>query len=205
MIKSKKISEKESEKKSKKKDTEKKCITFVKDFTNLWSTKKAMEWVCSSSDVERWYKLLKIYYPKTWKRKNKVNWRELSHRVFSDYVRLYNADDEWYCRCITCWDRIYWRYIQAWHFIKRSVSKYTFDILNVYPQCMGCNCMLGWNYIIYTLNMVDKLWLEKVKDMVYDKQSYSITQAWYEENLLEWFDFIVNKLNKINDKCYWNL
>lgn len=167
-------------------------------YKSLWKTKKALELV----KAEEWQEILRYYWPKTWKPIGKITWKALSDRVFSEYCRLYYADSNWYVKCITSWVKMYWTKAQCWHFISRWVMKYRFDILNCYPQSYAENVMLSWNYKVYTLRMIDMLWKEKVEEMVNDKEIVEYKQWWYEENIQEWYKFIVEKkalIEKMSD------
>ena len=167
-------------------------------YKKLWTTKKKVEEIQNSENAETRAEILRYYWPKTWKPIWKIWWRLLAHRVFSEYDRLYYSDDHWYCNCITCNLRMFWQepewWCQAGHFIKRSSSIYTFDLLNVYPQCKHCNLILEWNYIPYTLVMINKLWKEKVEEMENNKrQTVEYDQKRYEEHILEWYKYIKEK------------
>ena len=172
-------------------------------YKSLWKTKKALELV----KPEQRQEILRYYWPKTWKPIGKITWKSLADRVFSEYCRLYYADNEWYVKCITSWVKMYWTKAQCWHFISRWVMKYRYDILNCYPQSYAENVMLSWNYKVYTLRMIDMLWKEKVEEMVNDKEIVEYKQWWYEENIQEWYKFIKEKkqaiemsLEKMSDK-----
>lgn len=172
-------------------------------YKSLWKTKKALELVNPEDRQE----ILRYYWPKTWKKNDKITWKALADRVFSEYCRLYYADDYWYVRCITSWVMMFWTKAQCWHFISRGVMKYRYDILNCYPQSYAENVMLSWNYKVYTLRMIDMLWKEKVEEMINDEETYSYTQQWYEDNIQERYKFIVEKkalIEKKSDKViHW--
>jgi hypothetical protein len=59
--------------------------------------------------------------------------------VFSQWVRLSNADNNKNCICITCNKTLFWKEIQAGHFISRKHYSTRWDERNVKPQCAGCN------------------------------------------------------------------
>ena len=168
-------------------------------YKSLWKSKKALELVNADERVE----ILKYYWPKTWKPIGKITRKALADRVFSEYCRLYYADEYWYVRCITSGVRMFWKDSQCWHFISRWILKYRYDILNCYPQSYAENVMLSWNYKVYTLRMIDMLWKEKVEEMINDKEIVEYKQWWYEENIQEWYKFIVEKkqaIEKMSDK-----
>lgn len=78
--------------------------------------------------------------------------------------------------------------------------KYTFDITNVYPQCERCNITLKWNYMPYTLKMVEILGKTEVKRRISDKQTVELKQYQYEEMIIERYKFICKKKKQIWEK-----
>tara|TARA_B110000459_G_C16389044_1_gene393374 strand:- start:342 stop:725 length:384 start_codon:yes stop_codon:yes gene_type:complete len=59
--------------------------------------------------------------------------------VFSQWVRLSNADNNKNCICVTCNKVFFWKEIQAGHFMSRKHYSIRWCELNVKPQCVGCN------------------------------------------------------------------
>jgi len=161
-------------------------------FKKLWKTKKALENV-NPEVVE----VVKEYWHKTHKPQGSVTWKDIADRVFSEYCRLYYADDEWYVNCITSWVRMFWTEAQCWHFISRWVLKYRYDINNCFPQSYTDNCILSWNYKVYTIKMIQMFGQEKVEQMINDKELVSLSQSWYEEHIVERYKFIIDKKEKI--------
>lgn len=172
-------------------------------YKSLWKSKKALEIVNADERVE----ILKYYWPKTWKPIGKITRKALADRVFSEYCRLYYADEYWYVRCITSGVRMFWKDSQCWHFISRWVMKYRYDILNCYPQSYRDNVELSWNYKVYTLVMIDMLGREQVEYMINDKDLWSYSQKEYENMIQERYKFIVEKkalIEKKSDKViHW--
>ena len=164
-------------------------------YKSLWKTKKALDTV----NAEDWQDILRYYWPKTWKPIGKITWKALADRVFSEYCRLYYADNKWYVTCITSGVRMFWKDAQCWHFISRWVLKYRYDILNCYPQSYAENVMLSWNYKVYTLRMIDMLGKEKVEEMINDKELRTYNQTEYEEMIMERYKFIVEKKKIIEE------
>lgn len=59
--------------------------------------------------------------------------------VFSQYIRLSNADKNGNCKCVTCDKTFFWKEIQAGHFMSRKHYSIRWDERNVKPQCLACN------------------------------------------------------------------
>lgn len=107
--------------------------------------------------------------------------------MFSEYVRLVDCDENWDCECVTCHWLFPRDFIQNWHFVSRWVLKYRFYIDNCHPQCYRCNVVLNWNYPAYTLYMIDRYGRDKVEEMLNDKWTIYISQAQYEEMIIDWY------------------
>ena len=166
----------------------------ITKYTSLWKTKKAMAQV----KPEKREEILKYYWPKTWKKVSKITRKALADRVFSEYCRLYYADDYWYVRCITSGVKMFWTKSQCWHFISRAVMRYRYDILNCYPQSYRDNVELSWNYKVYTLKMIDMLWRKKVEYMLNDKSTVDYKQERYEKMIQKRYKFITEKKELIS-------
>lgn len=158
---------------------------------NYFKTKKAGELFIEENkeDLSERKEIFKIY---KWK-----NWKELADRVFSQYIRLMNADIRWNCICITCGKLLNRRDIQNWHYVSRWNMKYRYSVLNCHPQCYGCNVILSWNYRNYKKYM-DKLVGPKQEEIMWnDKEVVKYNQSWYEQNILYRFREIKQKLHEI--------
>ena len=69
--------------------------------------------------------------------------------IFSIYIRLKYADEDFNVQCFTC-DRIYpYKKIQNGHFYSRGILSLRWDEQNCRPQCYGCNIARSGNYIEY--------------------------------------------------------
>ena len=163
-------------------------------FKMLWKTKGAMENIEPLLLV-----IVKEYRKKTWKKQEKVTWKDIADRVFSEYVRLYYADDYGYVKCITSGVTLFWKDSQCWHFVSRWVLKYRYDIMNCHPQSYAENVMLSGNYKVYTLQMIKMYWIDQVEYMVNDKGTWSYNQKEYEDMIIDWYKFIVEKKKIIEE------
>lgn len=79
--------------------------------------------------------------------------------IFSQYVRLSNADKNGMVKCFTC-DKIgFWKrdIIETGHYYSRSNYAVRFSLLNAHPQCITCNRLLHGNLEVYKINLKDKL------------------------------------------------
>lgn len=164
-------------------------------FKKLWKTKKATE------NIEPiLLDIVKEYRVKVHKPQWSVTRKDLADRVFSEYVRLkaaFEDNNNWICKCVTCWAEMPWEQIQNWHFISRSNMKYRFAEINCHPQCQQCNVFLNWNYLKYTMYMINRYWLEETQEMINDKTTKEYKQYEYEEIIIKWYWEIVDMKRKI--------
>ncbi len=116
------------------------------------------------------------------KKKTKGQLVKLLDAIYSQYIRLRDADKKWYCKCITCWIRLHRKQSQNCHFLTRSNYKYRRSDDNCFAWCMRCNVFLNWNYKVYTMVMIKKYWITRVKARIgevnapYDIKPYEIEE-----------------------------
>jgi len=72
-------------------------------------------------------------------------------RVFSEWVRLRDADDTGYCICITSGRRVHWKECDAGHFISRRYLSTKFDEQNVNAQSRHDNRFASGKQYEYAL------------------------------------------------------
>ena len=60
-------------------------------------------------------------------------------KVFSQYIRLRNADSMGVAECVTCGKRDHWKKQQCGHFQSRKHYTTRWDEVNCQVQCAGCN------------------------------------------------------------------
>jgi hypothetical protein len=58
---------------------------------------------------------------------------------FSIFIRLRDANDEGFCKCITCGRIKHWRLLDCGHHIKRQHQGTRYHEKNCAAQCKGCN------------------------------------------------------------------
>lgn len=95
--------------------------------------------------------------PKTAKKPTRSKLIKKLDTVFSQYIRLSNADNNGYCTCVTCNKTFFWKEIQAGHFMSRKHYSTRWDERNVKPQCVRCNIYNQGEGYLYSLYLGDKL------------------------------------------------
>jgi hypothetical protein len=77
-------------------------------------------------------------------------------RIFSEYIRLRDADANGYCRCISCGAIRLWTQMDAGHYVNRQHMSLRYDERNVHAQCRSCNRFDEGNQIGYTRGLIKK-------------------------------------------------
>ena len=107
--------------------------------------------------------------------------------LIQKYVRLRDADENWYCQCISCPAIRKWNACDWWHYISRSYNATAFDLNNIRPQCKWCNWFKNGNPVEYRKWLVKKIWLKAVKELEAKKYLLKkLTVEWLEEQIEEY-------------------
>lgn len=120
----------------------------------------------------------------------------------SRFIRLFHADQNGTCQCVTCGALRYWKGngMQMGHFVPKGVgaSKVRYIPHNCFPQCAACNCGGGSfrqsfkeqvaqiNYTEYMQNelgqdFVDDLKMRKFQTVKYTDDELLEIRALYKE------------------------
>jgi len=85
-----------------------------------------------------------------------MKYKEKLDRVFSEYIRRRDADENGIAKCVTCGTEKHWKEMQAGHFIPRGNMSTRWHEGNVHVQCKECNEFKGGNLDEYELFIVHK-------------------------------------------------
>jgi hypothetical protein len=69
--------------------------------------------------------------------------------IFSQLVRLKEADENGMVKCYTCDDVKHWKQMQCGHFVSRAKMPTRFSEKNCRPQCKDCNEHKGGNEKVF--------------------------------------------------------
>ena len=72
---------------------------------------------------------------------------------FSRYIRLRDADDNGWCRCISCQKPYRWDNIHNGHYIKREKMATRYHEKNCNAQCLKCNKYKNGNEAQYAYHL----------------------------------------------------
>lgn len=78
------------------------------------------------------------------KQKDKTGFKTIKTKldtVFSDFIRIRDADDQGICKCITCPRFYHWKEMDCGHFIDRDQLATRWEPKNCAAQCRYCNRM----------------------------------------------------------------
>ena len=105
-------------------------------------------------------------------------------KIFSEYIRRKDADEEGMTVCVSCGVKKHWKELQGGHFVPQSLGDaLRFDEINVHVQCQACNV---WNkergMFGYARFMVKK-YGEKVLEELHHRQKmgYKFSRSELEE------------------------
>ena len=87
--------------------------------------------------------------------------------LFSQWIRLRDADKDGYVSCVTCGKRSHWKGegMQAGHFIAGRTLSLLFDPRNCHTQCYGCNVGQNGSYVEYFLYMEKRYGREVIDEL----------------------------------------
>ena len=109
--------------------------------------------------------------------------------------RISAADDNGYCKCVSCGKLDNYKNMDGGHFIpKGSSSRWALEESNVNPQCKGCNGFSmkhGSAEAQYTLWMIDWVGKDQVEHMLATKNDpVKFYAADYREMVADWSEQI---------------
>ena len=74
------------------------------------------------------------------KSKTSTYYKKKLDKLFSEYIRRKDADENGYNHCYTCGARHHWKTLQNGHYIRRSAGLSVYFLEeNCRPQCFACN------------------------------------------------------------------
>lgn len=118
--------------------------------------------------------------------------------VFSEYIRLRNADKNGNVTCFTCGKVEYWKRkgMQAGHFQSRKHYATRWDEINVQVQCSGCNVFKYGEQYKFALNL-DKQFGDGTAEELFIKAKEIVKFSTKElETLITYYKNQIELLNK---------
>lgn len=123
-----------------------------------------------------------------------MNLKEKLDRVFSEYIRRRDADENGYIRCISCGKIVYWKDADAGHFVNRRHMSLRYDEKNVNAQCRSCNRFDEGNPIGYAEGLKRKYGSQVIRYFEIKKHNIAqYTKVAYEQ-LIKYYQ---NKIKEL--------
>lgn len=127
--------------------------------------------------------------------KKKTNLKAKLDKVFSEYIRLKNANDIGFCRCVTCGKYYHWSKIQNGHYMSRRYMSTRYSEMNCHPQCMPCNVMQHGNIPQYRMWLVKEYGEENVRQLEATALALTVKFSdWEYKNLIDYYTKLVKAL-----------
>jgi len=120
-------------------------------------------------------------------------------RIFSEYIRLRDADSNGYIRCISCGKLIHWKEADAGHYVNRKHMSLRFDEKNVNAQCRACNRFDEGNMMGYNRGLIKKYGSDVIQYFEMKKGNISKMGVFEYQILIAEYQ---NKVKKLKEK--WN-
>lgn len=114
-------------------------------------------------------------------------------KVFSEYIRRRDADENENAYCVTCGRVSHWRELQCGHWVKRQHRSTRWEVTNAAAQCAGCNLyksgamdeFAGYLLGRYGSETVEELLRKKKEVTKHTRQDLEEMIALYQSKLAE--------------------
>ena len=125
--------------------------------------------------------------------------KEKAWKLFSEWVRRRDANEDGYVSCVTCGKVAHWQGegMQAGHFISGRSLSILFDVRNCHTQCYACNVGRGGSYVEYFIYMENRYGREVIDELRILKNQPRNYGIGYYEYLI---DNLQRQINGIADK-----
>ena len=117
-------------------------------------------------------------------------------KVFSEYIRMKDANEMGYVKCISCPAVKHWKDMQAGHCIPKSLGlSIYFEEKNVKPQCPSCNIAYQGNQYRF-VEALKKIYGPDIEEELKSQQSIiRQIKKWEYLELIEKYKTLVDGLN----------
>lgn len=128
-----------------------------------------------------------------------MNLKAKLDRIFSEFIRLRDTDENGIGRCVSCGKIIHWKDGDAGHFVNRKHLSLRYDEKNVNLQCRSCNRFDEGNNTGYYRGLVFKYGYDVIDYLAVKKYNYChLGEVEYEALIEEYKEKVKQlKLTKI--------
>jgi len=131
------------------------------------------------------------------KHKSLKYYKARADRLFSLYIRQRDADENGYCKCITCKGLGLWSYFDSGHFMLRQNEGTRYHEKNANVQCKGCNNKNWKQGLQYEHGKaIDKKFGDGTADKLTILSKITCYRSWFDYKILG--DEILEKLKSNN-------
>lgn len=148
----------------------------------MWYNKKKKEKLFPSD------KIVKV--------KKKPDLKAKLDRIFSEYIRLRDADNNGMVRCISCRNIEHWKNVDCGHFVNRSHTSTRFNEKNCNAQCRRCNRFDEGNNIGYMKGLIKKYGASVLEELEVLKYQESHLSEFEYKVLIEHYTKEVKRLHE---------
>lgn len=105
-------------------------------------------------------------------------------KIFSEYIRLRDANDNGFCKCVTCGAMWRWQALHNGHYVNRQHIGARYDERNCHSQCPTCNIGLRGNLDKYKRAIIEKNGVKVLEELESAKRTMAKwTTADYQEKI----------------------
>ena len=134
--------------------------------------------------------------PKTKKKPSRSKLVKKLDTIFSQYIRLREADNKGFVTCFTCGKNSHYKTQQAGHFQSRRHYATRWDERNVQVQCVGCNMFKGGEQFLFA-KALDNKYYAGISDELYVTAQTTVKFSNLDiELLIKKYQELVKDLNK---------
>ena len=112
-------------------------------------------------------------------------------KVFSEFIRNRDADENGYCKCISCGKVQHWKDMDCGHFINRKHLALRWNEINCQVQCRACNRFDEGNIPAFGIalqkkygdNIIDQLLAVKNKPFKITQFEIDVLEKYYKSEV----------------------
>ena len=118
-------------------------------------------------------------------------------KLFSEYIRRREADENGYVKCFTCGKIKHWKKQQCGHYYSRRFLSTRYDEMNCNVQCVQCNIFKEGNKPVFYQKLIEKYGEDKINLLYIKKDNTAkFTDTIYRILILEYKQKIKELENK---------
>ena len=134
--------------------------------------------------------------PKTKKKPSRSKLVKKLDTIFSQYIRLREADSSGFVECFTCGKKDHWKKLQNGHFQSRRHYATRWDERNCQVQCVGCNMFKAGEQYKFSIALDGKYGEGKAEELeLLARTIMKVSRIDYEDKI-SYYGTFVKKLKK---------